>query len=228
MNEIAGRWLRVSTKRQDEENQAADIDRWSSSHDYDNGPTYQVHGASAFKGNKKFDKTWAQVISDLRSARMHVLLLWKLDRMDCNLQTFQMLREVVEAGGRVEFVTEPQYNDLTTMAGRIALKVGEEMAYAESRTKSNRAKAKKQSLQTGGYSSGRYPFGFTSRCSQECGQPVCNHPKFLGIDEYEAGYIRKAVALYLGDPANGRPGVGLRAVAEWRSAVCHETVSARL
>jgi DNA invertase Pin-like site-specific DNA recombinase len=160
--EPAGIWLRVSTKQQDEQSQVPDIAAWVGSHGYDQARTYTVHGGSAFKGNRKFDRTWASVLDDMRAGHISVLVVWKTDRIDRKLNTFAMLADVIKAGGRVEFVTQPHLNDLTTMGGRISLKVQEEIAYAESRDKSDRIIATHAGLRAGGKLVGRYPWGFTS------------------------------------------------------------------
>ena len=160
MSEQAGIWLRVSRSGQDEDSQRPDIARWVEAHGYDVQAEYVIHGKSAFKGSRKFDQTWAQVIDDMHSGRISVLVVWKTDRIDRKLNTFQMLAEVVAAGGRVEFVTQPHLNDLTTMGGRIALKVQEEIAYAESKDKSDRIRIKHSSLRSAGSAIGRAPFGY--------------------------------------------------------------------
>jgi DNA invertase Pin-like site-specific DNA recombinase len=51
MGDKAGRWFRVSTGKQDEDNQVPDVDVWCDSHDYDVAQTYILHGKSAFKGS---------------------------------------------------------------------------------------------------------------------------------------------------------------------------------
>jgi site-specific DNA recombinase len=160
MSEQAGIWLRVSTTGQDEESQLPDNTRWCESHGYDVAETYTIHGKSAFKGSRKFDAMWSRVIDDMHSGRITVLVVWKTDRLDRKLNTFQMLAEVVAAGGRVEFVTQPHLNDLTTMGGRIALKVQEEIAHAESKDKSDRIRIKHNSLRTNGSVIGRPAFGY--------------------------------------------------------------------
>ena len=58
--ERSGRWLRVSTGRQEEGMQVPDVERWESARNYDVKRVYTVHGGSAFKGNKKFDDEWAK------------------------------------------------------------------------------------------------------------------------------------------------------------------------
>lgn len=162
MTEPAGLWVRVSSGGQDEANQVPDNLAWVQSHGYDLAATYTVHGQSAFKGNKKFDEAWAQVLADMASGKITVLVVWKQDRIDRKLHTFQMLEQVLDAGGRVEFVTQPHLNDLTTMGGRISLKVQEEIAYAESKDKSDRMRIAFGSIQANGALDGRTPFGFTS------------------------------------------------------------------
>jgi len=161
MSERAGVWLRVSTPGQDEESQLPDCLQWCESHDYDVAETYTIHGKSAFKGSRKFDAMWSQVIDDIHQGKNSVLVVWKQDRLDRKLNTFQMLAEVVAAGGRVEFVTQPHLNDLTTMGGRIALKVQEEIAYAESKDKSDRILANHAGKRAKGSVIGRAPWGFS-------------------------------------------------------------------
>ena len=160
MNEPAGMWLRVSSTGQDETSQIPDNEKWIESHRYNLARTYTVHGKSAFKGNRKFDEAWTQVITDMANGVIRVLVVWKTDRIDRKLNTFRMLEQAVKADGRVEFVTQPHLNDLTTMGGRIALKVQEEIAYAESKDKSDRIRAKQSDLRRNGKLVGRPPFGF--------------------------------------------------------------------
>lgn len=162
MREQAGIWLRVSTGDQDEQNQLPDITAWCENHGYDVAEQYVIHGKSAHKGNKAFDRTWAKVINDMLLRKITVLVVWKHDRIDRKLNTFPMLAQVVEAGGRVEFVTQPHLNDLTTMAGRISLKVTEEISYAESRDKSDRIKIANATIRRNGSNPGRAPWGYAS------------------------------------------------------------------
>ena len=158
--ERSGRWLRVSTGRQDEGMQVPDVERWESEHNYDVKRVYTVHGGSAFKGSKKFDDEWANVIRDITRGIITVLVVWKTDRIDRKLQTYQMIKEVLDAGGRVEFVTQPHLNDLSTMGGRVALKIQEEVAYEESKIKSDRAIMTRDNLRGAGSITSRPPFGY--------------------------------------------------------------------
>jgi hypothetical protein len=49
----------------------------------------------------------------MRSGRITVLVVWKTDRIDRKLNTIHMIKEAVEAGSRIEFVTQPHLNDLS-------------------------------------------------------------------------------------------------------------------
>jgi DNA invertase Pin-like site-specific DNA recombinase len=165
MAERSARWLRVSTnrkgaKQQDESQQIPDVERWETGHGYDVQKTFTIHGASAYKGNKTFDDMWARVIKDITNGVFTVLVVWKTNRIDRKLQTYQMIREVVEAGGRIEFVMQPHLNDLSTMAGRVALKIEEEIAYGESKNKSDDAKRTLANHRTDGAINTRPPFGY--------------------------------------------------------------------
>lgn len=160
MGERSGRWLRVSTGKQDEGLQVPQVTEWEESHGYEVKAEYVIRGASAFKGNKKFDEMWAQVLKDIRNGEITVLVVWKTDRIDRKLQTYQMIKEVVEAGGRVEFVTQPHLNDLSTMSGRVALNIQQEIAHEESKVKSDRAHMTKNSIRANGYMTSRQPFGY--------------------------------------------------------------------
>jgi DNA invertase Pin-like site-specific DNA recombinase len=164
MAERSARWLRVSTNKkrnqQDEGQQVPDIERWETGHGYNVRKTYTIHGASAFKGNKRFDQTWAQVIKDIENGVFTVLVVWKTNRIDRKLQTYEMIKEVVKAGGRIEFVVQPHLNDLSNMGGRVALNIESEVAYGESKEKSDTALRTLANHKTTGAISSRPPFGY--------------------------------------------------------------------
>jgi DNA invertase Pin-like site-specific DNA recombinase len=50
MGDKAGRWLRVSTSGQSEENQEPDIDKYIADQGYEPLRTYRLHGKSASNG----------------------------------------------------------------------------------------------------------------------------------------------------------------------------------
>jgi putative DNA-invertase from lambdoid prophage Rac len=160
----AGIWLRVSTTDQTEEAQYPDCSAYGERKGYEVSSecVYQVHGASARKGNKRFDVAWSRVIDDIKHGKINVLIVWRLSRLDRKREAFKMIEEARDYGGRIEFAMQPHLNDLSTMAGRIALTVEEEIAYAESEEKSQRATASIAHRKTQGKNTGRYPWGLTS------------------------------------------------------------------
>src|SRR5712664_3777144 len=99
MGESAGFWLRVSSRTQDEASQLPDIVRWAQDREYDHAATYQIHGASARKGNSKFDAAWQSALDDFKSGKITVLVVWYLSRLDRKLAATRMIGEAVEAGG---------------------------------------------------------------------------------------------------------------------------------
>ena len=158
----AGIWLRVSTADQSEDAQYPDCAAYAERNGYEIDPecVYQVHGASARKGNRRFDDAWNRVLEDVKHGRIKVLIVWRLSRLDRKLAATRMIGEVLDAGGRVEFANQPHLNNLSTMAGRISLKIEEEIAYAESEEKSQRTTASISLRKTHGKNTGRYPWGF--------------------------------------------------------------------
>lgn len=140
--EPCGMWIRVSSNGQDEQSQVPDNMGWIRGHDYRlvPGAVYTVHGRSAYKVNKGFDREWAKVLADFESGLIRVLVVWKLSRLDRKLAAMKMIGEVVALGGRIEFVTQQHVNDLSGMAGRLALHVEEELAHGDSENKSGAVK----------------------------------------------------------------------------------------
>lgn len=160
MGDRAGIWLRVSTGQQDEENQAPDCLGWAASHDYEVARTYTLHGKSASKGEQQ--KYLDQVIEDMTRGIITVLVVWKDDRLERRglFHMTDFVKQVTEAGGRIEFVTQPMLNDLTTLAGRVSLTIMSEMAREEAKTKSDRTRMTRARIADEGGFLGRAPWGF--------------------------------------------------------------------
>ena len=150
----------MSTKDQDEASQVPDVAEYMKQHGYNRKATYEIQGASARKGNRKFDVAWTQVLEDFRTGAIKVLVVWRLSRLDRKLAATQMIAEVVKLGGRIEFAKQPHLNNLSTMAGRISLTVEQEIAFAESEEKSDRVKAKHNNLRASGSVVGKACFGY--------------------------------------------------------------------
>jgi DNA invertase Pin-like site-specific DNA recombinase len=161
MGEPSGRWMRVSTRKQDESiTQEHDVTEWETSHGYDVKAEYVVHGYSAFKGNRTFDAEWAKVLKDFRDGTIKVLVVWKMNRIDRKRIAYDMIREVSDLGGRIEFVTEPYLNDLSAPMARVNLTIQEEIAYGESKNRQDYANATLQTHRASGAISERPPFGY--------------------------------------------------------------------
>jgi DNA invertase Pin-like site-specific DNA recombinase len=151
-------WLRVSTGAQDEASQLPDCIAWCEARGYE----YEVHrvrGASAYHGEQ--DADWQAVIGKIRAGQASVIVIWKVDRLDRRniLHAVPMVNLAIRQGAVIEFATQP-YIDLTTMPGRMAFGNMCEMAHEESRTKSDRVKAKHRNLRSHGSWVGRAPLGY--------------------------------------------------------------------
>lgn len=159
MPDIAGRWLRVSTNAQDEASQEPDLDAWITQHGYTPGPTYRVHGKSAFHGEHEADLR--EAMADMKAGTINVLVVWKSDRIDRQEKLGALMREAQGYGGRIEFAKEPELNMLAGLGGRVMTVVKEWTAYDESKTKSDRVKAKQAGLRAAGsFMSGLVPYGY--------------------------------------------------------------------
>ena len=160
MGEFAGRWLRVSTGGQDEDNQVPDVDRWIEARDYEVRTSYVLHGRSAAKGEQQ--AALDQMLADMRAGLITVLVVWRDDRIERRgvMHMIPLINAVHEAGGRIEFVTQPHLNDLSTMAGRISLAVMAEVSSAETTTKKERARMSRDRIRAEGGFTGRAVWGY--------------------------------------------------------------------
>lgn len=160
MGEYAGRWLRVSTGGQDEENQVPDVNRWIEARDYEVRADYVLHGRSASKGEQQ--ARIGEMLEDMRHGLITVLVVWRDDRIERRgvMHMIPLINAVQEAGGRIEFVTQEHLNDLSTMAGRISLAVMAEVAHEETETKKERIRMARARIKTEGGFVGRAPWGY--------------------------------------------------------------------
>jgi DNA invertase Pin-like site-specific DNA recombinase len=160
MGEYAGRWLRVSTGGQDEANQIPDVNRWIETHDYEVRADYVLHGRSASRGEQQ--AALDQVLADMRLGLITVLVVWRGDRIERrgSLHMVPLINAVKQAGGRIEFVTQPHLNDLSTMAGRISLAVMAEVAAEETEGKRERSRMTRDRIKAEGGFTGRAVWGY--------------------------------------------------------------------
>jgi len=122
MDELAAKWLRVSSTGQDEQNQEPDIDAWIDAREYklalsagDRG-VYRLPGRSASKGQHQamLDKA----IADMAAGKFSVLVVWQSSRIERRgaWSVFDLIRRVHEAGGRIEFVQDAYLNESNEMS----------------------------------------------------------------------------------------------------------------
>lgn len=78
----AAAWIRVSTGRQETENQVPDIDRFAGHHGHTIGPRYVVSD-TAWKngGGAEYLRTLQQALNDAHAGKFSVLIVWALDRI---------------------------------------------------------------------------------------------------------------------------------------------------
>ena len=160
----AGRWLRVSTSGQDEQSQQPDIDRWIEQRGYEVAETYRVHGESAYHG--KQEPELRRAMADVKAGRIEVLVCWKSDRLERRgaYALMGLIREAVEYGGRIEFVTEPALNNASDpIAGPMLQAFYGAMGHHESKTKSDRTSlGQAQRRAVGSFFGGDKPYGYDS------------------------------------------------------------------
>lgn len=202
MTDIAGRWLRVSSDGQDERSQEPDVDAWIAARGYAAGPTYRVHGKSAFHG--KHEPQLREAMADMAAGKITVLVVWKSDRIDRQEKLGALIKEAESYGGRIEFAAEPELNGLTGIGGRVLTVIKEYINADESRTKSDRVKSKRRLRIDAvrpdgghGYLWGQCPYGWQIECAEMCGDPVkCDHPRVIVHDDDAAPVIKQIFASY--------------------------------
>lgn len=184
----AGRWLRVSSGGQDEENQQPSIDAWIEAHGYEVAATYELHGKSAYKG--KQDKKLAEVIADMESGKIEVLVVWQSSRIERRgaYNAFELAARVKAAGGRIEYTEDTYLNQANDMSD-VMLALAATKDQMESKDKSKRIKAVQARIRSNKGAIGRAPYGFTITGPK--------YAKRFEVYEPEAKHTREMVKRYL-------------------------------
>lgn len=186
--ELAGRWVRVSTGAQDEQSQVPDIERYIGERGYGGGPTYTVHGKSAYHGGQ--DPAWRQVLADMRAGKIQVCVAWVADRVE--RRGIEALlgkqREAREAGGRLEFSNERHLNGAEDHAELMSALAGY-AAQQESVRKAERIRIAVDAIRANGGVTGRAPYGYRITGDK--------YHKALSLHPAEARYLRAAADRYL-------------------------------
>jgi DNA invertase Pin-like site-specific DNA recombinase len=159
-NELAAAWFRVSTGGQDEENQVPEVERYCAAHGYTIAERYTLNDKSASKGEQqaKLD----QMLHDMREGKFTVLVCWRSNRVERRgvEAVFNLIRQVKDAGGRIESVQEGQL-DTGDVAGEVltsitaiidhqfSVKLSQDVRLAHDRIRAN-----------GGVGPGGLPWGY--------------------------------------------------------------------
>lgn len=194
----AGIWLRVSTNAQDEASQLPDIQAWCEVCDYTVTREYVIRGKSAYHG--RHQKTLDEMFADMQSGAFEVLVVWKQDRIERRGMeaALNLISRAKQAGGRIEFASEPHLNKLNDMGGRISYVLMAEVANQESKTKSDRILIKQRALRASGSFVGKVSYGYEIiTTTDRDGKPF----KTLGPRDAEAEVVERIFR----DVASGIP-----------------------
>jgi DNA invertase Pin-like site-specific DNA recombinase len=190
MTDIAGKWLRVSTSGQDEANQEPDIDKWIADHGYGVGPTYQLHGKSASKGEQ--DSELEKVIADMTAGVINVLVVWHSSRIERRgaESVFDLARKVRGAHGRIEYVQDSHLNETNDLSDvMLALAASQNKQYSQNISKQTVAGFKR--IDANGAIRNKAGYGHRVVADGE------KYAKRFELDDAEADVIRLAVNRYL-------------------------------
>jgi DNA invertase Pin-like site-specific DNA recombinase len=150
-------WLRVSTGRQETDNQVPDVERFAAHHGYEFAARYEV-SESAWNGGKdggEYRRTLKQALDDAHAGKFSVLIVWALDRItrEGAEGALRIIRQFRERGCTVVSVKEswlngsPEIQDvLVAFAGWIAQ---QESARRSERIKAGLARRKAEGLAVG-------------------------------------------------------------------------------
>jgi DNA invertase Pin-like site-specific DNA recombinase len=161
VNEPAGIWVRVSTGAQDEAQQMPDIMRHCEARGYRVACRYELNDISAYKG--KQDEKLAETIEDFREGHIKVLVCWHSDRVERRgpEALFKLLRQIKDAGGRIESVREPMLG-VEDMSGEAMTAIGAVMAHQYSVNIGENVKRSIRTAKANGAVYNRPPWGFTA------------------------------------------------------------------
>jgi site-specific DNA recombinase len=155
----AGRWLRVSSDRQEELNQQQGIDAYIAARGYDPVKTYIAHDKSASKNEHL--PLLREALADMAARRIDVLVVRNTDRIDRTESLGQILKAAEASGGRIESVTEPWLADLSGLGGKVMTGVTEWINAEYSRKLSVNVRDAQARLRAlGSYAHGEAPYGY--------------------------------------------------------------------
>jgi DNA invertase Pin-like site-specific DNA recombinase len=210
----AGVWIRVSGDDQDEENQVPEVERYVAEHGYEETRRYTVHDRSAFKGEQQ--AALDNMVADMRGGQIEVLVCWHSDRLERrgHEALFKLLRDVHDAGGRVESTLEPQLGK-TDLSGAVLTFMLGLMAHQESLHKSERVLISRDRIKTNGALWGRNNWGYDKPTGDKYNKtltPSEEGKRYVPevFQRIADGQTCKEVAAWLG--AEARPGVSHKTI----------------
>ena len=149
-NEPAGVWVRVSSGGQDERNQVPEVERYCEAHGYREARRYELNDKSASKGEQQVKLD--EMLDDMREGHIKVLVCWRSNRLERRgvEAVFKLLRQVKDAGSRIESVQEGQLNTgdvsgeaLTSITAimdhQYSVKLSQDVKLAHDRSRANGA-----------------------------------------------------------------------------------------
>ena len=156
----AATWLRVSTGHQDSDNQAPDVDRFTTHHGYEVAWTYTVSD-SAWNGGRdggEYKRVLQQALDDAHAGKFSVLVVWALDRItrEGAEGALRIIRQFRERGCIVVSVKESWLNSSPEVQDVLVAFAGW-MAQQESDRRSERIRAGLARRQAQGKPIGRQP-----------------------------------------------------------------------
>lgn len=155
----AGRWLRVSSDRQEELNQEQGIDAYIAARGYETARSYIAHDKSASKNEHL--PLLREALADMAAGRINVLVVGNTDRIDRTENLGQILKLAAASGGRIESVTEPWLADLSGLGGKVMTGVTEWINAEYSRKLSVNVRDAQARLRLlGSYAHGEAPYGY--------------------------------------------------------------------
>jgi DNA invertase Pin-like site-specific DNA recombinase len=206
----AGRWLRASSDQQDEQNQLAGIDAYIKASGYEAVKDYEAHDKSASK--KEHLPLLREAIADMAAGRIEVLVIRHTDRIDRTEDLGSILREVKEAGGRIESVTEPWLADLSGLGGKVMTSVTEFMNAEYTRKLAvNVRDAQARRRAAGSFASGKAPYGYEisgrhadGSVHPKPGKCVLCYPDRGGMKTFAPNALASAVRRIFSEVASGK------------------------
>ena len=160
--ERCARFFRVSTDKQDEDNQTADVDGHIGARGYEVARTFRLHAFSASAGEQ--EPALAEVVADMAAGRYTVLVCAHSSRIDrredLDLQA-EFLIMVRRAGGRVESVREPEFGK-TDRVSRLITMLAQDANAEYSRTLKDHINAAMRTRAATGSFTGSEPWGAVS------------------------------------------------------------------